>query len=353
MPVPAGLIVGYEGTVASLAAYSAWDLCDGTDGTPDLSDKFIIGSGGGYSLNDTGGAMTGQVTGSTSTEGAHGPIGGLGGDGAGSGSLYKRGTDGAHSHPVVADLEMPPHRELLYIRANTQTMLPPESVAWFFDPTAPADFTAFADAAGRFLFGRNDDSRLQGGADTRDVTNVNILSDGAHLHTSSITSGNGGSGPHPNASGGAHIHSAPGDETLAVPKPPYLVLLCIKADAEAEAQANFIAAYDGVIGDLGPGWYLCDGNNGTPDMGGRFPLGKDGGTSVGDTGGDLAAVPITGGAVPSASPVHNHDAGSAVLLGSLSDHSNYTWTHDHASWSGDADPTPPYHCLHFIMYTGA
>jgi len=32
-----------------------WALCDGTNGTPDLRDKFIVGSGSTYSVGDTGG----------------------------------------------------------------------------------------------------------------------------------------------------------------------------------------------------------------------------------------------------------------------------------------------------------
>lgn len=34
------------------------------------------------------------------------------------------------------------------------------------------------------------------------------------------------------------------------------------------------------------GWALCDGQNGTPDLRGRFVLGASGGYSVGDTGGE-------------------------------------------------------------------
>ena len=32
-----------------------WLLCDGKNGTPDLRDRFIVGSGKSYSLNNTGG----------------------------------------------------------------------------------------------------------------------------------------------------------------------------------------------------------------------------------------------------------------------------------------------------------
>jgi len=35
---------------------SGWTLCDGSDGTPDLRDRFIVGAGGSYTSGDTGGA---------------------------------------------------------------------------------------------------------------------------------------------------------------------------------------------------------------------------------------------------------------------------------------------------------
>jgi microcystin-dependent protein len=46
---------------------TGWAFCDGTNGTPDLRDRFIIGAGGSYDLGDTGGS----VTVSTTTDGSH------------------------------------------------------------------------------------------------------------------------------------------------------------------------------------------------------------------------------------------------------------------------------------------
>lgn len=40
--VPIGCIVLWSGTIASIP--SSWRLCDGTNGTPDLRDKFVIGA---------------------------------------------------------------------------------------------------------------------------------------------------------------------------------------------------------------------------------------------------------------------------------------------------------------------
>jgi hypothetical protein len=52
--VPVGGILPYSGSTASLTAN--WKVCDGTGGTPDLRDKFIVGSGTSYALGASGGS---------------------------------------------------------------------------------------------------------------------------------------------------------------------------------------------------------------------------------------------------------------------------------------------------------
>lgn len=52
--IPTGGIIMWSGVTSSIP--SSWALCDGTQGTPDLSGKFIIGTGGGYDSGDTGGS---------------------------------------------------------------------------------------------------------------------------------------------------------------------------------------------------------------------------------------------------------------------------------------------------------
>lgn len=50
---PCGMILMWNSTAASIPA--GFQLCDGTNGTPDLRGQFIIGAGGTYSANATGG----------------------------------------------------------------------------------------------------------------------------------------------------------------------------------------------------------------------------------------------------------------------------------------------------------
>ena len=51
--IPPGTIVMWSGSVADIPI--GWTLCDGTDGTPDLQDRFVVGAGGQYSVDDIGG----------------------------------------------------------------------------------------------------------------------------------------------------------------------------------------------------------------------------------------------------------------------------------------------------------
>jgi len=54
--IPAGLISMWSGSIGSIP--SGWYLCDGSNGTPNLTDRFVIGAGSTYAVNGTGGAST-------------------------------------------------------------------------------------------------------------------------------------------------------------------------------------------------------------------------------------------------------------------------------------------------------
>ena len=58
--VPPGSISMWSGPVSDIPY--GWELCDGNNGTPDLTDKFVAGAGGKYSPGDTGGAESVTLT---------------------------------------------------------------------------------------------------------------------------------------------------------------------------------------------------------------------------------------------------------------------------------------------------
>lgn len=51
-----GMIMLWSGSIASIP--SGWVLCNGSNGTPDLRDRFVMGAGSTYSVGGTGGAAT-------------------------------------------------------------------------------------------------------------------------------------------------------------------------------------------------------------------------------------------------------------------------------------------------------
>ena len=51
--LPTGVIVMWNGTIDKVPV--GWELCDGSRGTPDLREKFIVGAGSSYDVGGTGG----------------------------------------------------------------------------------------------------------------------------------------------------------------------------------------------------------------------------------------------------------------------------------------------------------
>jgi hypothetical protein len=54
--IPYGTIVLWYGSAAAVPG--GWRICDGTGGTPDLRDRFVVGTGPTYAQGTTGGAAT-------------------------------------------------------------------------------------------------------------------------------------------------------------------------------------------------------------------------------------------------------------------------------------------------------
>lgn len=70
-PIPSGIIAMWSGSLLSVP--SGWLLCDGTAGTPNLIDRFIVGAGSAYAVSATGGSTgTSAAGGHTHTEVAAG-----------------------------------------------------------------------------------------------------------------------------------------------------------------------------------------------------------------------------------------------------------------------------------------
>lgn len=63
--LPSGVITMWSGSVASIP--SGWYLCDGSNSTPDLRDRFIVGAGSTYAVAATGGSANATLVSHTHT----------------------------------------------------------------------------------------------------------------------------------------------------------------------------------------------------------------------------------------------------------------------------------------------
>lgn len=110
--IPTGGIIMWSGSVASIP--KGWVICDGTNSTPDLRDKFVIGAGNTYAVAATGGASTVNLSHNhTGLTGIQSNIG------AGSGFAVGA-ADKDHKHSISSDLSatqsiLPPYYALCFI----------------------------------------------------------------------------------------------------------------------------------------------------------------------------------------------------------------------------------------------
>jgi hypothetical protein len=62
---PSGGIIIWSGSAASIP--TGWLLCNGTSSTPDLRNRFVVGAGSTYAVNDTGGSANAVLVSHTHT----------------------------------------------------------------------------------------------------------------------------------------------------------------------------------------------------------------------------------------------------------------------------------------------
>jgi hypothetical protein len=148
-PIPAGGIFLWSGSIGSIPA--GYVLCNGSNGTPDLRDRFVVGAGSTYAVDATGGSANAIVvthdhtlsaSGTTAANGNHqhnvfstggaplrintGDDGRFTGD-SGNNDIGPTATAGSHDHTVTVtgttasagnsgtNANLPPYYALCYI----------------------------------------------------------------------------------------------------------------------------------------------------------------------------------------------------------------------------------------------
>ena len=109
---------------------------------------------------------------------------------------------------------------------------------------------------------------------------------------------------------------------------------------------GIVTEFGGAIGSIPHGWFLCDGNNGTPDLRDKFLVSDGPNFSVGDEGGDPTHIhPFTGDG-------HTH---SLVAGTNFIPPVGFGMTTEMGIATGITDPSsslPKYWALAYIQYQG-
>lgn len=153
--IPSGAVVVWNGLITNIPV--GWKLCDGTNGTPDLRDRFVVGAGSSYSVNATGGANAISLL---------------------SPQLP------SHSHPATSTANSAnPHAHSISVT----------SVGSHNHPSAALTAAGSTTIAGGTGPGRFGTAASMGGGGAHSHT-LSIAPAGAHVHPVSVSLGNSGAG---------------------------------------------------------------------------------------------------------------------------------------------------------------
>lgn len=94
--MPRGGIILWSGSIATIP--TGWVLCDGTNSTPDLRNRFVVGAGSTYSVGETGGSTSVTLVAANLPPHAH-----SGSTDAGGSHSHSMQSAGSHTHNLWVD----------------------------------------------------------------------------------------------------------------------------------------------------------------------------------------------------------------------------------------------------------
>jgi len=337
--IPAGLIVYYDG--ASIPA--DWEAFNSAN------NKMIIGAGSTYTPGSSGGSQTvTSLTSSCSTAGSHSPtyIDAVAGSGGSFQFYTATSSAGSHNHGNSASAQYRPHQDQLkLIRAtNHQIKLPQNAIVM-----GGSSFSGLTNVY-------DNDRYIGANSSVGEVTESKygqFASSGNHIHVSGYvyTNLSGYWCYQKNSNAGNHGLSYPLSITDNLKK----VLLSLWKDASAQfdLKANMIGMWESLTPP--PGWAICDGTNGTPDLRDCFIKGVSSGSeNTTATGNNKVNIGSYSSTVEQAFS-HSH-TGQPVVSNPHSEinsiHGPRHLSHTHSISSNaksNVDWLPPYYSLSFIM----
>jgi hypothetical protein len=305
-----------------------------------MDDRHPVGAGSTYAAKSTGGAQ-GSISRGSSEAGSHtGTYTGLLMSDGSDYVLYSAsgGASGAHTHTVTAKYDRA-YQALVFIKATApHIQFPANSIVLGKTGVTPvAGLTICFDD--EYILRGAAAEATEGG-----ITDKVCSTSGWHIHgyaTNYVAAGV--YYRKLNTYGGGHKHTvnmAISDEELK------RTLLTAWTGAGAfDVDSGVIAMWEGTTPP--PGWYLCDGNNGTKDLRDYFIILSTVG-NAGDQHDELNRIEITA-SLASSSWTHSHVGDSKLGKSAWNyPHGSESVTHGHTIATAWTDYVPPYYALTFI-----
>ena len=412
--VAVGSIMIWSGATNNIP--TGWQLCDGTNGSPDLRDKFIVGAGSTYAVDDTGGSKDAVVVEhehTTNIDGGHvipgngGSTFAYGGAGTYSSTVFNMNAEGVPG----TDKNLPPYYSLCYIYCTASgsnqnfiglddTPISHSNGKWlqsngsslvWVDAPSGGGTTINDNADNRIITGSSSATELNAESSlTYDGTILNFGDDkkiryGSNFRMEMYADSTTGYLKLPADGSGAfplEIHSG-SSEVIRIDDGNTQILTGIK-DKDGDlgsagqilsstgTQVNWIDAssggsgggnvavgsimiWSGATNNIPTGWQLCNGTNGSPDLRDKFVVGAGSTYAVDDTGGSKDAVVVEHKHTTS---VDNHllfdGSGSQnISYGGAGGYPAQTFTMNNEGVSGTDKNLPPYYALCYIYCTAA
>jgi hypothetical protein len=351
---PANSVIPYYGssTDAGLNGWTRYDVADG---------YYLLAATTQAEIGVTTAANVGgiSVSGSTSSDGYHtGNAVTQNWRSATGGSTAQSAGAPGHNHSYSGsalsnqDTMVNKQNIILLKAAGSTRYLPLNSLV--IKQTAMTGSVAFTQTNTSYLQGANN-LVYTAGSGYNFGAGLSVSYDFGHFHASSSsayqTIANGAYYRNYNMSyGGGHSHSASASFSQSTITSKLVNLW--KLTATAIPTTDMIVMYVGTLASLPDTWKLCDGLNGTTNLGGYIIGYSDNQWNV-----TTSANPSSALSIGSAYTPHDHAAGYARTTntsGPGAYHSNYGWSHAHSPGGGAGTYTyvPQRIGLAFIQYKG-